>query len=42
MNKIINLQNGITLQIINDNKFKTAAISVNFINKLNKETATTG
>ena len=40
MNKITKLQNGITLQIINDKKFKTAAISVNFINKLSKETAT--
>lgn len=40
MSKFIKLKNGIQLQIINDAKFKTSAISVNFINKLDKNTAT--
>lgn len=34
------LDNGITVQIINDSKFKTAAISVNFITKLDKSNVT--
>ena len=40
MSKFITLKNGIQLQIINDTKFKTSAISVNFIKKLDKSTAT--
>ncbi len=40
MNKITKLSNGISLQIINDKKFKTASISVNFISKLEKSAIT--
>lgn len=40
MNKLLKLNNGITLQIISDSKFKTAAISVNFAMKLDAKTAT--
>lgn len=40
MNKTFKLDNGITLQIVNDSKFKTAAISINFIRKLEKESVT--
>lgn len=40
MSKLIKLKNGIQVQIISDDKFKTSAISVNFIKKLNKKTAT--
>lgn len=38
--KNFKLDNGLNVQIINDNKFKTAAISVNFITKLDKSTVT--
>lgn len=37
--KIINISNGLTLCIVDSNKFKTNFISVNFINPLNKQTA---
>lgn len=40
MNKLSKLPNGVSLQIINDKKFKTASISVNFIAKLEKTFAT--
>lgn len=37
--KIINLSKGITVCLVNSDKFKTNFISVNFINALNKQTA---
>lgn len=40
MNKLSKLPNGVSLQIINDKKFKTASISINFISKLEKTSAT--
>ena len=40
MNQITKFSNGVSLQIINDKKFKTASISVNFISKLDKKSVT--
>ncbi len=40
MSKISKLPNGVSLQIINDDKFKTSSISVNFLTKLEKTSAT--